>query len=225
MANNYYDATGVLILDRVTPVITALFGAFKLDASFPGNGQVSIARISGSKDPQWDDVRDGLARLAADLGLAVPDQKNDPTVASLLPALAAHFSVERDEELDFLIRHTDFTGGADLDLLFRLATRFDDGHRLTVLVFEGSWHCSMPRLFEFGGDACYLSREVRLVGDTSEVGALGKQLRDAVREADAERASAVILLKTVDLLGGLRDGAFRRRVRQRIAEQLMSCLD
>ena len=31
MANNYYDATGVLMLNRITPVITALFGAFELD--------------------------------------------------------------------------------------------------------------------------------------------------------------------------------------------------
>jgi len=28
MANNYYEATGVLVLDRVTPVIQALFGTF-----------------------------------------------------------------------------------------------------------------------------------------------------------------------------------------------------
>lgn len=26
MANTYYDATGVLVLNKVTPVITALFG-------------------------------------------------------------------------------------------------------------------------------------------------------------------------------------------------------
>ena len=32
MANNYYEATGVLVLDRVTPVIQALFGAFALAA-------------------------------------------------------------------------------------------------------------------------------------------------------------------------------------------------
>lgn len=38
MANNYYEATGVLVLDRVTPVIQALFGTFALDESHPGNG-------------------------------------------------------------------------------------------------------------------------------------------------------------------------------------------
>ncbi len=35
MANNYYEATGLLSLERVTPVIVALFGAFHLDANYP----------------------------------------------------------------------------------------------------------------------------------------------------------------------------------------------
>lgn len=31
MAQNYYDATGTLVLDKVTPIIKALFGGFNLD--------------------------------------------------------------------------------------------------------------------------------------------------------------------------------------------------
>lgn len=46
MANNYYDATGVLVLNQVTPVISALFGGFKLDASFPSEGQAYIALVA-----------------------------------------------------------------------------------------------------------------------------------------------------------------------------------
>jgi hypothetical protein len=217
----YYDATGVLILDRVTPVITALFGAFHLDASYPGHGLASIARTSGSKDPQWDDVRDGLAHLAAELGL--PDRTDDPSIADLLRSLAAHFGVARDEELDLLLRHGDFAGDLDLDVLFRLALRFDDGHRLTVLSFAGCRHCSPPRLFEFGGDACYLSREVCLVGNTLKIGKLGMLLRDAVRKADVEKASSLLMEETVDLLSSLRDGPFHRQVLRRLAERLTVC--
>lgn len=51
MANNYYEATGVLVLDRVTPVIQALFGAFALDESHPGNGQAYIAQIAEMLTP------------------------------------------------------------------------------------------------------------------------------------------------------------------------------
>ena len=64
MANNYYEATGVLVLDRVTPVIQALFGAFALDESHPGNGQAYIAQIAETTNPQWPDVLDGLEDLA-----------------------------------------------------------------------------------------------------------------------------------------------------------------
>ena len=39
MANNYNEGTGVLVLERVTPVIKALFGAFALNEGHPGNGQ------------------------------------------------------------------------------------------------------------------------------------------------------------------------------------------
>jgi hypothetical protein len=42
--------------------------------------------------------------------------------------------------------------------LFLIATRFDDGHHLTAIQFEGCWYCSKPRLFEFGGNGCYLGR-------------------------------------------------------------------
>src|SRR3546814_10790690 len=39
MANHYCEGTGVLVLERVTPVIKALFGAFALDQNYPGNGR------------------------------------------------------------------------------------------------------------------------------------------------------------------------------------------
>ncbi|MCV4078967.1 hypothetical protein OD785_32650 [Pseudomonas aeruginosa] len=68
MANNYYEATGLLSLERVTPVIVALFSAFHLDANYPGSGRAYIARIAETNDPQWDDVLEGLTGLAEQLG-------------------------------------------------------------------------------------------------------------------------------------------------------------
>ncbi|MBN0091635.1 hypothetical protein JTL65_33545, partial [Pseudomonas aeruginosa] len=72
MANNYYEGTGVLVLDRVTPVIKALFGAFALDENHPGNGQAYIAQIAETNDPRWTDVLDGLENLATQLGIPMP---------------------------------------------------------------------------------------------------------------------------------------------------------
>ncbi len=68
MADNYYEATGVLVLDHVTPVIRALFSEFRLDADYPGNGEAYIALRSDST-PSWDDLRETLTDLATSLAL------------------------------------------------------------------------------------------------------------------------------------------------------------
>ncbi|EPW8725022.1 hypothetical protein ACWQGZ_000383 [Pseudomonas aeruginosa] len=221
MANNYYEGTGVLVLDRVTPVIKALFGAFALDASYPGNGQAYIAQIAETNDPQWDDVREGLADLAATLGLDLPDQQGDSPLSGVLEVLAEHFGADQDEELENLIEHHQFEDGAELEALLLIATCFDDGHHLSAIQFEGCWYCSKPRLFEFGGNGCFLSREVRIFRTSSEASQLGHRLRNAILASDAEEASALIALEAANLLAGIHDEAFRLKVRQRVAERLV----
>ncbi|WP_020207165.1 hypothetical protein [Cupriavidus sp. WS] len=219
MANNYYDATGVLVLDRVTPVIKALFGAFMLDEAYPGKGQAYIARISETNNPQWRDVLDSLEELAEQLAIPMPVDEG-LSIPTLLDMLAAHFGADQDEELENLIEQHSFEDIADLDALFLIATCFDDGHHLTAIQFEGCWHCSKPRLFEFGGDSCFLSKEIRLVGSSSQAIQLGDQLRKAVVAYDVEEASALIALEAANLLTGINDEHFRLNVRHRVAERL-----
>src|SRR3989344_1088642 len=187
MANNNYDATGVLILDRVTPVITALFRGFRLDANYPGNGQAYIARTSEVSSPSWNTVLDGLIALAAELDLPAPDrdgedddsEDDEPLISVVLDLLADHFGASENAELAHLIETHRFEDDADLQFLFLFATSFNGGHNLTAIQFEGSWYCSKPLLFEFGGDGCFLSREVRLFGTSSQAMRLGAQLRNA----------------------------------------------
>ncbi|CAM5208918.1 MULTISPECIES: hypothetical protein [Alcaligenaceae] len=219
MANNYYEGTGVLMLDRVTPVIKALFSTFALDEDHSNGGQVYIAQIAETNEPQWSDVLDGLADLATQLGLPVLDD-GELSIPSLLEHLAAHFGAEQNEELANLIEHHQFEDGADLDALFLIATCLDDGHHLAVIQFEGCWYCSKPRLFEFGGNGCYLSREVQVFRTSSQVLQLGDQLRGAVLTADLEGASALIVQEATNLLTGVSDESFRLKLRQRVIERL-----
>jgi hypothetical protein len=107
MANNYYDATGVLVLGQVTPVITALFGGMKLDPSFPGNGEVYIAHIGEESGAHWDDVRDNLIAVAQSLGLSVPGE-DACAMDDVLDVLSRHFGTDQDEELQHLIEHHRF---------------------------------------------------------------------------------------------------------------------
>ncbi|EIU1299062.1 hypothetical protein V7I75_28375 [Pseudomonas aeruginosa] len=219
MANNYYEGTGVLLLNRVTPVIKALFGAFALDENHPGNGQAYIAQIAETNDPRWTDVLDGLENLATQLDIPMPDDE-ELSIPPLLERLAAHFGADQDEELENLIEHHQFEDSADLEALLLIATRFDDGHNLTAIQFEGCWYCSKPRLFEFGGNGCYLSREVQVFRTSSQALQLGDQLRNTILAADIEEASALIALEAANLLAGITDEQFRLNVRHRIAERL-----
>ena len=229
MANNYYDATGVLVLEQVTPVISALFGRFRLDPNYPGNGKAYIALVSESHIPQWKDVLLDLIVLATKLDLPVPEHDGEaiaddgadaPSLSVVLDLLASHFGAEQNTELLNLIEHHAFEYDADLDALFLIATSFNDGHNLAAIEFEGCWHCSKPRLFEFGGDSCFLSREVRLFGTSSQAIRLGAQLRKAILAADLEEASALIAMEAASLLAGVSDAQFRLSLRQRVTERL-----
>ncbi|EOX9654768.1 MULTISPECIES: hypothetical protein [Pseudomonas aeruginosa group] len=219
MANNYYEGTGVLLLNRVTPVIKALFGAFALDENHPGNGQAYIAQIAETNDPRWTDVLDGLENLATQLGIPMPDDE-ELSIPPLLERMAAHFGADQDEELENLIEHHQFEDSADLEALFLIASCLDDGHHLTAIQFEGCWHCSRPRLFEFGGNGCYLSREAQVFRTSSQALQLGDQLRNTILATDIEEASALIALEAANLLAGITDEHFRLSVRHRIAERL-----
>ncbi|WP_338807024.1 hypothetical protein V8U11_08160 [Pseudomonas chlororaphis] len=235
MANIYYDATGVLILDRVTPVITALFGGFMLDANYPGNGQAYIARIAEDNSPSWDCVLDGLLDLAAQLDLPAPDMGDagdggdadpdrEPLINVILDLIADHFGAGENEELANLIERHGFENDADLEALFLIATCFNDGHNLTAIQFEGCWRCSKPRLFEFGGDGRFLSREVRVYSTSPTALQLGDGLRNAIVAGDFNATAALIEQQTQALIAGIQDKHIRMLVVQRVASRLLASL-
>ncbi|ABM31155.1 hypothetical protein CQB05_18085 [Paracidovorax citrulli] len=171
MADNYYEATGVLVLDHVTPVIRALFSEFRLDADYPGNGEAYIALRSDST-PSWDDLRETLTDLATSLALT-PSPDTLTPFGEVLKVLSDHFCAGGNAALASMIQRDDFGDAADLNDLFLLATCFDDGHHLREIRFEGSWRCDKLLLFEFGGAGHYMSREFALDSASSDAPQLG----------------------------------------------------
>lgn len=222
MANSYFDATGVLILDRVTPVIATLFGGFKLDDAYPGNGEVYIARISESHDPLWDDVLDALKDFASSLGLAPPAE---PDVEGYLRVLAKHFEAEDREDLEHLIESHAFDDSADLEALFLIATCFDDGHGLKAIQVEGAWHCDKPRLFEFGGEGIFISREISLISGSSRALALGQDLRECLRAGNLDGAADRLASEAISVLSGVSDETTRLELRKTLARKLLAGSD
>ncbi|MFP4893968.1 hypothetical protein [Paraburkholderia sp. EG304] len=219
MANNYYDGTGVLMLDHVTPVISALFGAFLLDPDWPGDGQAYIARISETSDPTWSDVRDGLMGLAAQLDRPCPEEDDVP-LDVLLQLLAGHFCVDNDDALNTLADTRPSEDTADLETLFKIALCLDDGHGLRAIQFEGCWHCSEQRLFEFGGDGAFISREVIHYGNSRQPIEFWNRLREALVADDIDSATTMLATMVRKTLAGISDGVAREALTVQLATLL-----
>jgi hypothetical protein len=219
MAKNYYDMTGVLILDKITPVIKALFGVFELDETYPGNGQAYIANMSEGSSCSWEYVLEKLQELVEELGLALPEDAED-TIEEHLYVLATHFGADENEVLSNLIEHNVFEDDADLDSLFTIAKAFDDGHGLKAYKTETAWHCSAPRLFEFGGAGDFTGMHVSVGNSSNQIVALGERLEAALSASDTDKAADILREKVGNILSGIYDATTRDVIRSKLSNLL-----
>jgi hypothetical protein len=218
MANNYCDMTGVLKLKKVTPVIRALFQAYALDASYPGNGESYIAEISEDSNNNWDTVLEDLTVLASTLGLSMDDQQTDAPWDVLQP-LAKHFGKQNASCLaKFNSTNLHPSDIAELDDLFEIAHVLDDGHGLSQIVTETAWYCSKPRLFEFGGGGCVFGDYVRFARNSSESASLGARLDQALSEKNIKRAAQLIQSDVALVLKAIIDPVVRGKVQLELAQ-------
>lgn len=221
MANNYFDMTGVLVLDKVTPVIRALFNDFELDTEYPSKGHAYIANISESTSCSWDSVVENLQELAENLNVTVQlEDGSSCTMEDVLVALAKHFNAETNEELAGLIERHPFEDEADLDTLFSIAKAFDDGHGLKAMKTESAWHCSKPRLFEFGGCGSFVGTHVTVSGDSSSVIELGEKVEAALTEGDTDKAAETIRAQVGHILAGIYNENDRNKVKETLSALL-----
>lgn len=199
----------------MTPVIKALFSGFNLDESDPGEdgGEVYIAVISEKSDPDWDSIREALAELTEEMGLT-PTEGVDDGFDGRLHALCAHFG-DQDDELVGEING--FEDSAWVGDVFRIAQKLNDGHGLKAVKFEGAWHCSKPRLFEFGGNGLFLSNECHLDISSSTALTVGVALQAALDGNDIDKATDLVFTQAKLLLNGIRDEIKSKAVAQKLA--------
>ena len=144
------DATGVLILDRVTPVISRCSAPFASMRAIPATGGLY-------RSPRRDQrsAMERRARRSADAGRSArsartgrrrrrdgEDRDAELSMPALIDLIAPHFGADQNQDLANLIEHHPFEGSADLDALFLIATCFDDSHHLVAIQLEGCWRCS-----------------------------------------------------------------------------------
>lgn len=230
MADSYYEGTGVLVLQQVTPVIKALFSGFQLDPHYPGNQQAYIAMQSQEETPEWDNICESLVALAHELELAGIDE--DVPIERLLVQLSEHFLPKRhaadisaahaafDNTMQTVLRGIDFDDTPCLKDLFVLAHLLDDGHGLGSIEFEASRTCSRPCLDEFGGDGLFISKEVELHSDSGSAIHLGRALLAALRNQDTELAAKHLLNDICDSLNGISCEQQRAQVRAALGRLL-----
>ena len=218
MANNYYDMTGVLVLDKVTPIIKALFDDFALDHH--GEGEAYFACMAETNNPNWEDITERLYEILEGYGvIALPDDA-DQTTENILYSLASHFGANDDVSFNNLIEHADFSECVDLDVLFDIAQRLDDGHGLKAIKAEGCWHCDKPRLFEFGGNGEFYGRHFFTQATSSSALNLGSAVNDAIEAGDLDKAAEQFYKVATGLLAGITDADVRDDIRTRLSSAL-----
>lgn len=219
MANNYYDGTGVLVLDKVTPIISALFGGYNLDASYPGDGEAYIALVAEDNRPNWEGVAYELLELAEELNIEIVETE-EPEIKTVLEAFASFYGAADHPDLANLIKDNSFEQEADLEELFLIASCFNDGHNLTAIRFEGCWHADKARLFEFGGNSLFISQSFNFSGDTTSSLGVFTRLYRALTDGELDAAAVEIANETTRRLAGVADDEMRTTLTKRVAGHL-----
>lgn len=209
MANNYYDATGVLMFDgpaKITPVIRMLFAHFKLEVEpFPSDSERYVAVLSEDNDCDWDRYVDDLIEVA-EAEYAINFEGRDSPV-EVVKAIANHFNAD----LDAWLSDIDFDNSVLLSDLVALALLLRDGHNLLGLNLEGCWHCSKPRLWEFGGWSTFASARYILALSTPDISEFARTMDAGAAEGTAPVAKSLSRFVKV-LIDGILDPRLRAEV-------------
>ena len=190
MANSYSAGTGTLTLNAVTPVIVALFSIFNLDKDYPGDRKAYISQ-SFECDKRWNSLKEYLVDLARNIGLNVTQES---TFLAVISALAVHFNVpENNEFISSILSYTedDFDADVSFDELFSIAKLFDDGHGLTNIEFETSYHCDKPRLGACGGTGEYHGKHFSSIVHSGDI-ALAGAIDEALTKSDVKKAAWLV---------------------------------
>ncbi|WP_321967057.1 hypothetical protein [Burkholderia cepacia] len=229
MSNNYYDATGVLEFSAnavITPVIRALFRPFKLDEDDlrrSPSTTVYIAHLAEDNNTDWETIFASIAEEAQGIGIRPLTDDHDESSMMWLEALIAKF-VHSDEGLgdllDRIARDAQSHSDADLEALYAIAMLCNDGHNLKAIHMEGCWHCSKPRLFEFGGIGEYRGLAFSITRSSTEALRLGSALSAALESSNLDVAAQLVAEDLEKVLAGVTGAEVRSVLRAKVLERI-----
>lgn len=199
MANIISHENGEIRLQKLTPVIKALFGDYYL-TELSTRGHYSI---TCSAQPQWSDVGERLGRLVESLSLPPNDCADDTELQNHLYALVTHFGQDSNDQLDALISHIDDDANPAMDELFALAQAFNDGHGLFSVRMQTGFYCDRDLLHHHGGNASHISKVFESHGSTHDWLAQAHEICSALEHNQVSDAAEVIHLSVQRLLADI----------------------
>jgi hypothetical protein len=226
MAYSIYQMTGALRVDKVTPVIKALFSEFNLDANDPGDGQVSFSNLDGGSIP-WEIVLDNLIEVLNELpakGLHTDENEEEDEEADSGEAVAREIRERLDlphsADFEAFIDATDFEGSAALEDLVTLADYLNDGHNLSEVLYSGSWHSSKPLFLEFGGNGFYSNKHFTMASSSATAFGVGLDVGNALAAGDIEKAADALARTIEEWLSGVTDPDAASQLRDSLSNKI-----
>ena len=221
-------ANGVLVLDKVTPVITSFFAPFNLarfmpftlDLPYsPPNGEALIEVRSTIGGLTWADVYQSLPPLLRSLSIDTRRLSEDDLPAAL-KLLAAHFHVHTDPTLVEIFRSCCFEGGVDFATMFRVVRRLNDGHGLRAIKLNVARCGGYREPLDLGGTSLFISDELCLASSFDDTLTLGEELAADIQFDEFGLAANRIARYAQSLLDCVPNLGTRRSLHWRVADLL-----
>lgn len=223
MANNFQDGTGLLYLEKRTPIIDALFGAYKLRTY--EDRQDVLAFSTEDEESDWDDVLARLIELAGNIGCVLTDEQSEDigsVVAALGKFKGSVFTKVHGAILhDMILAREPYDDSPCLESLFALAHYLDDGHGLKAVEEETAYTCDKMRVGSFGGSFNYTSIAYQLCIGTQTACMRSRQVAEAISKGDEDALASAVLPFALDGLH-FTDPEMRQRIKLKVAKLLAS---
>lgn len=200
MADTFFDTTGVLFLEKVTPIIKALFVGYEVADEFYGDDKCYIAMTQYGGDSSWDTVIEELVKLAQSKGM---EHGCIDSGVEIFTFLAKGFGVENDERFRKILANESFTEETSIDVLYELAVLFDDGHKLSGYLTESGWHSTRASLFGFGGIGIFQGKHYGCTFSSSNAGNFGQEINKNLSNGNLDAAAEHLQTEVQKLLDGV----------------------
>ena len=131
--------TGVVTLDKVTPVIKALFGCFGISDTVDKDSFAYISPSDGYTTAKWSHVFDALFLLAEKLKVTLP-KNSKSNHFDCIRALAQYYDAENAPNIEAMKDYVfDMDDMPNIEVLFVIACFLRDGHGIGSISHFGTW--------------------------------------------------------------------------------------